>query len=126
MTETSRRTLLRASAVGLLAAPLADAGAAFAAPRSSYRRSRYLPFVGRSFWLVDATGRWRVRLTAIDDLPHAVPGDDEQYGLTLSRLRPGPPQGTYSLQRDGVPSTPMFVVPSSADRRTYQVVVNRL
>lgn len=128
MTETSRRTLLRAGVLGLVAAPVAAAGSAFGADTSlsRYRRSRFTPLLGSPFRLVDATGSWRVRLTDIDDLPHAAPGDEDRFSITLSSATGGPPQGTYTLRRSRFTPTRLFVVPSDARRRTYEVVINRL
>ena len=127
MTETSRRTLLRAGVIGLVAAPVGAAGSAFGAGASlsRYRRSRFTPFLGSPFRLVDATGSWRVRLTEVGDLPHAAPGDEDRFSVTLTSASGGPPQGTYTLRRARFTPTRLFVVPSDAGRRTYQVVVNR-
>lgn len=127
MTETSRRTLLRAGVVGLFAVPFSWSGAAFGegTRASRYSRSRFALLLGSSFRLVDGTASWRVRLTAVGDLPNALPGDDDRFSVTLRRASAGPPQGTYTLQRAGFTPTLLFVVPSDASRRTYQVVVNR-
>ena len=127
MTETSRRALLRAGVVGLVAVPFTWSGTAFGegTRESRYSRSRFTPRLGSSFRLVDATGSWRVRLTAVGDLPNALPGDEDRFSLTLGRASAGPPQGTYTLQRPGFTPTLLFLVPSDAGCRTYQAVINR-
>lgn len=126
MTEISRRALVRGGAAGVVLAPFAAARAAAAAPSTTglYTRSRYAPLRGASFKLVNATGSVPVTLTTLFDLPSAEPGDDRRFGLTFHCSTTGPPQGTYTLRRPGFTSTLIFVVPSDADRRTLQVVVN--
>ena len=65
-----------------------------------------------------------MKLTRVTDLPHAVHGDQRSFALTFRRGKAGPPQGTYTLRRKGFRPTVLFVVPSDARRRTYEVVVN--
>jgi hypothetical protein len=130
MTETTRRTLLRAGAVGLVVAPACTAGAVSAASAarplpSKYGRSRFTPFLGSSFRMADESGSWPVTLAAIGDLPNAARGADECFYLTLGCPSGGPSQGTYILRRQGFSGTSLFVVPSDASCRTYQAVVNR-
>ncbi|MCF6376705.1 twin-arginine translocation signal domain-containing protein [Nocardioides KLBMP 9356] len=125
MTEISRRTVLGASAAG--AAVLAVGGPADASPaqvRSLYTRRRFTRLRGRRFVLTDGTGSWTVTLTRVTDLAHARRGEQRSFALTFRRLSAGPPQGTYTLRRKGFRPTVLFVVPSDARRRTYQVVVN--
>lgn len=127
MTDTSRRTLLRAGALGALVSPLLPVGAAFAArPSDPYVRSRFDRLVGATFTLVAHDDTWSVTLLRVGDLPGAPPGDDHRFGLTLSSPAAGPPQGSHTLQRRGFTPTTLFVVPSDPERRTYEAVVNRL
>ena len=126
MTEISRRALVRSGAAGVVLAPFATgrAAAAAAPPTGLYTRSRFAPLRGASFKLVSSVGSVPVTLAALFDLPSAESGDDRRFGLTFQCSTPGPPQGTYTLRRPGFASTPIFVVPSDADRRTLQVVVD--
>lgn len=127
MTDTTRRALLRASAFGVLVAPLASVRTAFAAATTNlYTRSRFSPLINKSFTLVGATGSWSVVLTQVSDLPQAAKGDNQRFGLTLRSSVSGPPQDTYTLKRGGFTSTTLFVVPSDATRRTYQAIINRV
>jgi hypothetical protein len=127
MTDTSRRTLLRAGVLGIVAGPAVTAvpapGAAANARR--YRRSRFTALRGSSFRLVAADGRWRVRLTAVGNLPNAARGDEDRFTVSFRCASGGPPQGTYSLERSGFTPTLLFVVPSDAARRNYRAVINR-
>jgi hypothetical protein len=118
MTDTSRRTLLRASALGVILAPLVPAWIAPAdAATNLYTRSRFMRLRKKRFTLVDSTGRWRVTLVKVS-------GDDRCFNLTFRSTTAGPPQGTYTLKRPGFAATTLFVVPSP-QRRTYQAVINR-
>jgi hypothetical protein len=127
MTETSRRTLLRVGAIGVVLAPFASARTAFAAvttARGLYTRSRFTQLRGASFRLVGANGSWPVTLSRVSDLPHTRRGDKLCFGLTFRTKVAGPPQGSYVLRRSRFKSTTLFVVPSDANRRIYQAVVN--
>jgi hypothetical protein len=138
MTETSRRALLRAGVLATAAAPLvAPAAAAAATPGRArpwrptmavpvYLRSRFAPFLGVVFTVVDPAGRRPMTLADVGDLPPAPPGDERCFTLTFTASAPGPAQGTFLLRRRGFPSTTLFLVPSDADRRTYQAVINNL
>jgi hypothetical protein len=66
-----------------------------------------------------------MRLTEVSDLSSTLRGDDRSFGLTLTSPVAGPPQGSYVVRRRGFRPTTLFVVPSDAGRRTYQVVVFR-
>ena len=125
MTELSRRAVLGASAAGaaILAVGLPAETAAAADVRVLYRRRRFARLRGRTFRLVSPAGSWTVKLTRVTDLPHAVHGDQRSFALTFRRGKAGPPQGTYTLRRKGFRPTVLFVVPSAARRRTYEVVV---
>ena len=127
MIHPSRRTLLRASAFGVVAAPFISIGSATAARAENlYSRPRFVSLAGAKFTLVDATGSWSLTLTQVGDLPGTAAGDPARFGLTFQAAIAGPPQGTYTLRRPGFTSTILFVVPSDATRRTYQAVVNSL
>jgi hypothetical protein len=134
MTDTTRRTVLRVGALVAAAAPLAAPTLAAAASPSAatalpahvrrlYRRSRFVPLVGATFTLVDTAGRWPVTLTAVDDLPNARRGAETSFGLTFTCGSAGPEQGTFVIRRRRFPATTLFLVPS-ADRRSYQAVIN--
>jgi len=126
MTDTSRRTVLRAGAFGVLLAPLASVRTAFAAGTVNlYSRSRFRFLLKAKFALVSGTSTWAVTLVKVSDLAGAPKGDDGRYGLTFSSATPGPPQGSYSLNRNGFAATEFFVVPD-ATGRTYQAIVNRV
>lgn len=125
MIGPSRRLLLGAGALGVLAAPFASIESAAAARAENlYGRSRFTPLVNAKFTLVDVTGSWSMTLTQVSDIPQAAVGDIQRFGLTFRASAAGPPQGTYTLRRPGFTSTLLFVVPSDATRRTYQAVVN--
>lgn len=131
MTDLSRRALLGAGAAGMAAAAVAAApiAAEAAAPlrvSGLYSRKRFLPLRGRPMWLSDGIRSWPVRLGAVSDLSPALRGADGSFTLTFHSTVAGPPQGTYTLTYRGFVATTMFVVPSDARRRTYQVVVNRV
>jgi hypothetical protein len=126
MTELSRRAMLGVSAAGaavLAVGPVAEASAA-PAVKDLYTRARFTRLRGRTFLLTNGAGSWRVKLTHVNDLPHAARGEQRSFALTLRRATPGPTQGTYTLRRPGFSPTLLFVVPSDARRRTYEVVVN--
>lgn len=126
MTEMSRRAVLGASAAGavVLASGVQAAEAAPARVADLYRRRRFARVRGRRFLLTSPAGSWAVKLTEVRDLEHARHGDQRSFALTLRRASAGPPQGTYTLRRPGFSPTVLFVVPSDARRRTYEVVVN--
>jgi hypothetical protein len=127
MMQTSRRAMLGAGAAAVLSASLGWAVPAEAvSPARLYRRSRFVPLVGRSWRLVGDTGRWRVTLVDISDLMGAPRGDQGQYRLTFRTSRRGPAQGSYRLVRAGFTDTPMFLVSTDDERRTYQAVVNNI
>jgi hypothetical protein len=126
MTETSRRALLRASALGVVVAPFASVRTAFAAATTNlYTRSRFTPLVNKTVKFAGPTGSWSMTLSQVSDLPQAAGGDNYRFGLTFRSPVAGPLQGTYTMQRSGFTSTSLFVVPSDTSRRTYQAVINR-
>lgn len=135
MTDLSRRRLIGAGAAGVAASalgigvPLAAApGTARAADptytsaASLYRRSRFTPLRGRGFALIGAGTRTRVRLREVADLADAEAGSEASFRLSFTARTVGPPQGTYTLRRDGFTKTSLFVVPDE-DRRSYTAVV---
>ena len=128
MTTTTRRTLLRAGALGLVLGPVLLAPVAFAAfttRRDLYTRERFAALRRRTFRL-EAPGRsWRVRLTEVGNLPNAARRDPYSFALTFRADAAGPPQGTYLLTRPGFRPTSLFVVPGDARRRTCQATVFR-
>jgi hypothetical protein len=127
MTDTSRRSLLRAGAFGALLAPLVSVRTAFAAATTNpYSRSRFTKLQNATFSLADGTGTWSVVLLSTTDLDGAPRGDDNRYALTFRSSVVGPPQGSYTLQRNGFTATTLFVVPSDSTHRTYQAIVNRV
>ncbi len=127
MMHTSRRAMLGAGAAALLSASVGWALPAEAAsPARLYRRSRFVPLVGRSWRLVADDGRCRVTLLEVSDLAGAPHGHEGQFRLTFRASRRGPAQGSYRLVRAGFTDTPMFLVPADGDRRTYQAVVNNI
>jgi hypothetical protein len=127
MTDTSRRTLLRAGAFGALLAPLVSVRTAFAAATTNlYSRSRFTKLVNAKFSLVTGTSTWPVTLLSVTDLAGARRGDDNRYALTFRSSVTGPTQDTYTLQRNGFSPTTLFVVPSDPERRTYQAIINRM
>ncbi len=147
MTETSRRTVLRAGALAAAAAPLVAPAAASAAggrsgapagstagagprrptiARPLYRRSRFAPYVGQSFLVIDPAGRRPMTLTGVGDRAVGRPADERSFTLTFTADEPGPAQGTFLVRRTGFPSTTLFLVPSDPDRRTYQAIINTL
>jgi hypothetical protein len=127
MIHPSRRTLLRASALGVVAMPFVSLESAAAGKAENlYARPRFASLAGAKFTLVGSTGSWPITLTQVGDLPGAGAGDPARFGLTFQAATSGPPQGTYTLRRPGFTSTILFVVPSDATRRTYQAIVNSL
>ncbi len=126
MTGISRRAVMRVSALGAVAVSFARPGAAEAATvRHLYARKRFQRLLGAHFKVADHTGHWRVALTEVSDLPYGRRDDERAFSLTLTSRTAGPPQGTYLMSRRGFRSTTLFIVPSDADCRTYQAVINR-
>jgi hypothetical protein len=129
MTELSRRSLLGGAAAGVVVATvgLAPGAAAAVSPVGRahlYTRGRFLRLHRKTFRLTDETGSWPMRLVTISDVPQRRIGAEHAFSMTFRSAAPGPPQGTYTLRRAGFSPTLLFVVPSDASRRTYQVVVN--
>lgn len=125
MTDTSRRALLRAGALGVLAAPFVPTEFAAAAATSLYSRSRFKKLVNAKFTLTGAGGTFTVTLARVSDLPGAAAGADNAFGLTFTTPQGGPAQGTYTIKRSGFTATQLFLVPSDAARHTHQAIVNR-
>jgi hypothetical protein len=128
MSRTTRRTLLRASALGAAIAPLLLAPEVYAARttrRDLYARSRFAALRRRTFRLEGPTRHWRVRLTKVRNLPNCSRHDQHAFSLTFRAGSTGPEQGSYVLRRPGFRPTTLFIVPSDRRRRTYEAVIFR-
>jgi hypothetical protein len=128
MRETTRRTLLRAGAVGLALAPVLVAPEVFAAAstrRGLYTRDRFSSLRRKTFRLEAPSRHWRVRLTTVGNLPNSGRGDQDRFSLTFRCGTAGPEQGSYVLRRAGFRPTTLFLVPTDAGRRTYEAIVFR-
>ena len=128
MTTTTRRTMLRAGVLGLVLGPVLlapEAFAAFTTRRDLYARSRFAAMRLRTFRLEGHQRSWQVRLTDVNDLPHARHRDPYSFGLTFRASGEGPPQGTYLLTRPGFAATSLFVVPGDVRRRSCRAVILR-
>ena len=128
MRETTRRTLLRAGAVGLALAPVLVVPEVFAAAttrRGLYTRARFTSLRRRTFRLEGPSRQWRVRLTKVGNLPNSRRGDQHRFSLTFRCGSAGPEQGSYVLRRAGFRPTTLFLVPTDAGRLTYSAVVFR-
>jgi len=128
MTRTTRRALIRASALGAALAPLLLAPEVYAAAttrRDLYLRTRFSALRRKSFRLEAAGRHWRVKLTKVGNLPNCKKRDPHAFSLTFRSGAAGPEQGSYVLRRPGFKPTTLFVVPSDARRRTYEAVIFR-
>jgi hypothetical protein len=128
MRDTTRRTLLRAGAVGLALAPVLVAPDVFAAAstrRDLYSRARFSSLRRKTFRLEGPSRSWRVRLTKVGNLPGTSRRDQHRFSLTFRSGTAGPEQGSYVLRRPGFRATTLFLVPNDSERRTYYAVVNR-
>lgn len=128
MSRTTRRTLLRASALGAAVAPLLLAPEVYAAAttrRDLYTRSRFAALRRRTFRLEGPTRHWRVKLTKVRNLPNCSRRDQHAFSLTFRAGSAGPEQGSYVLRRPGFKPTTLFIVPSDRRRRTYEAVIFR-
>ena len=128
MSDTTRRTLLRASAVGLALTPVLVAPEVFAAAttrRGLYARDRFASLRRKSFRLEGPSRQWRVRLTKVGDLANSRRGDQHRFSLTFRCGTAGPEQGSYVLRRAGFRPTTLFLVPTDPGRRTYEAIVFR-
>jgi len=125
MSDLSRRSLLAAGAWGAAMSPFLGAGSANAVRPRAYSRARFLSLRRKRFRFAGPGGRWTGRLVEISDLSSVQAGDDQAYGLTFAARRPGPEQGTFTMQRHRFAPMTLFLVPTDAGRRTYYAVVNR-
>jgi len=128
MTSTTRRALLGASALGVLLAPVLLAPEVYAAAttrRDLYTRSRFSAMRRKTFRLEGPSRHWRVRLTAVRNLPNCSKRDQHAFSLTFRAGASGPEQGSYLLRRPGFKPTTLFLVPSDPARRTYEAVIFR-
>jgi uncharacterized protein DUF6916 len=128
MTSTTRRALMRTTALGAALAPLflaPGADAAATTRRDLYSRTRFTALRRKAFRLEGAGRHWRVKLTKVGNLPSCRRKDDHAFSLTFRTSAAGPEQGSYVLRRAGFRPTTLFLVPSDSGRRTYQAVVFR-
>jgi hypothetical protein len=128
MTETTRRSLLRAGALGVAIAPILLAPEVYAASttrRDLYSRKRFSALRRKTFRLDGAGRHWRVKLTEVRNLPHTPRKDQHRFSLTFRFGSAGPEQGSYVLRRPGFKATTLFLVPTGSDRRTYEAVIFR-
>jgi hypothetical protein len=125
MSDLSRRSLLAAGAWGAALSPFLGTGAADATRPRAYSRARFRPLRRKRFRFAGPGGHWTGRLVEISDLSSVQAGDDQAFGLTFAARRPGPPQGTFTMQRHRFAPMTLFLVPADARRRTYYAVVNR-
>jgi hypothetical protein len=128
MTGTTRRSLIRAGALGAALAPLLLAPEVYAAAttrRDLYARPRFSALRRKSFRLEGAGRHWRVRLTKVGNLANSKKRNPHAFSLTFRSGARGPEQGSYVLRRPGFKATTLFVVPSDRERRTYEAVIFR-
>jgi hypothetical protein len=128
MTRATRRSLLRATAVAAALAPVLVGPEVYAAAttrRDLYARTRFAALRRKTFRLDGAGRHWRVRLTAVRNLPNCKKKDPHAFSLTFRAGAAGPEQGSYVLRRPGFKATTLFLVPSGADRRDYEAVIFR-
>jgi len=128
MTQTTRRALLRATAVGVALAPVLLAPEVYAAATTRgdlYTRSRFAAMRRKSFRLDGAGRHWRVKLTKVGNLSNCAKKDPHAFSLTFAAGAAGPEQGSYVLRRPGFKPTTLFLVPSDRGRRTYEAIVFR-
>src|SRR3954449_4491565 len=128
MTQTTRRALLAAGAVGVALTPILLAPDVFAAAttrRDLYSRSRFSSLRRKTFRLEAAGRHYRARLADVGRLAHAPRRDQHRFTLTFRFGSPGPEQGSYVLRRPGFKATTLFLVPTDSGRRTYQAVIFR-
>ena len=128
ITTTTRRVILGAAGLGVTAAPLLATPGAFArftTKRSLYSRARFRALKRKTFRLEGPTRSWKVRLTRVGNLPHTTRADPHSFALTFTCGSRGPEQGSYVLRRPGFRATTLFLVPSDAERRTYEAVILR-
>jgi hypothetical protein len=128
MTTATRRSLLRAGALGAVFAPLLLAPEVYAAAttrRDLYARTRFSALRRKTFRLDGAGRHWRVRLIKVGSLANCHKSDPHAFSLTFHSGAAGPEQGSYVLRRPGFRPTTLFLVPSDRNRRTYEAVIFR-
>ncbi|WP_408896002.1 DUF6916 family protein [Nocardioides sp. R1-1] len=137
MSELTRRTVLGASATGVvvaavglpspaaaLPAPVAEAAPRSTAKRTLYRRRRFTPHRGERFVVSGPGMRMRMKLVRVSNLPAAAKGSERSFALTFRAPRPGVDQGTFQIRRRRFKATSLFLVATDDTRRTYRAVVN--
>jgi hypothetical protein len=127
MQETSRRTVLGAGLglLGLAVIGVDEAGAeAAAAPVPA--RHLFAPSLGKVFTAQLGNHTHRLRLTAVDDLPHTGRAyRDRCFSLLFTPTgRHELPDGIYRLRRPGGANHSLSLVRVGTGR-TLQAVVNR-
>lgn len=127
MPAPSRRTVLGAG-LGLLGLVVVgiDETAADAATASVPVRQHYTPALHKVFTVHHAGGSHRLRLTAVQNLPHSSAAHRPYcFSLLFTPLgRTLLPDGIYRLQRTGVPTQLLFLS-RVGPGNTLQAVVNR-
>lgn len=129
MTQVSRRAVLKAGALAAAALPFASNATADASTTTTstlYGRSRFTPYINKTFTLTAGTSSWTATLTGVGDLPGAPAGDQNRFSLAFRTTSAGPGQQTCTLRRSGFTATPLFVVPSGAATQVYNAIVNRI
>jgi hypothetical protein len=135
----TRRRLLQAGGAGVALAVTGGAGRVVTAGAAStaagaLQRSRYAPYVGRSFRLTAPDGTSiMARLAAIEDVaPAAQPrlrGSDDAFVLVFrGPARPQLAQDVLDIRRAGAGRAALLASPCSRGRhgQDYAVVVNTL
>ena len=127
MHKPSRRAVLGAG-LGSLALAIVgvDETAADAATVSAPVRRHFASSVGKVFTVQHGDRTSRLRLTAVQDLPHASAAN-RQYCFSLLFTPAGRGvlhDGIYTVQRAGVPTHSLFLARIGTGR-TLQAVVNR-
>jgi hypothetical protein len=127
MIELSRRAVLRAGALSAAAIPFASIPMAHGATTSGslYTRSRFTPYVNRTFTMTLGARSWTATLTAVSDLAGAPAGAPGRFQLLFRTSSAGPTQETCTFSRSGFTATPLFVVPTDSISRVYVAVVNQ-
>lgn len=127
MPHPTRRTVLGAG-LGVLGLAIVgvDAPAAEAAAPSGLRRRDFTSSLRKTFVTHHGGRTHRLRLTAIQNLPHASAAHHDQcFSLLFTPAgRAVLPDGIYRLKRAGHPARSLFLVRVGTGR-TMQAIVNR-
>ncbi|CAB5660449.1 Uncharacterised protein [Delftia tsuruhatensis] len=122
--KTGRRAFMRAA--GVLPAAVAVAAAPLAAPAATAQqlcRRHFQPLLGQDF-SVEKSGV-RLRLLALEDLPHAREG--ERSFSAVFELGDGvpPAQDTWEISHPALGRHAVFLSPGDARGRRVEAVFNR-